>query len=386
MSVRSHNRAAVMYNDKITGATLTATSESGDLTVDRLQQISLKRKWRSTSAADQDLIADFGETTGVRMVYIGGHNLEEDATIRIRLSENSNLSSPVYDATFPAWVSLFGLDEQPLDEGTLDGVPDTSELQEFQFFTCILLDNILTGTLVTADSTTATLPKTINKVTGGVEYAFDVDDYYIGATIEITDGTGSGQSRSISAYDAATRKVTVETAWSTNPDNTSVFEIDLTAPTSVTINDNSFAARYLGVTISDSLNADSYIEAGVLKAGGYLQPEIDIDYDWQIGLVDPSERFESYDSDISVNIRTKYRTASMTFSYLTEAEADEFYIDMGAKVGSSKPIVAMPFAENGGRLYSNLIYGLLDAPPRKMQMLPDYTNSAYQVTLNIRGL
>lgn len=52
-----------------------------------------------------------------------------------------------------------------------------------------------------------------------------VDDAYNGQLIEITGGTGSGQVRKISDYVGSTKVATVDTAWSTNPDATSTYEI-----------------------------------------------------------------------------------------------------------------------------------------------------------------
>jgi len=385
MSVRAHNRAAVMWDDNVRASTLTATSEAGDMVVQNLQTINPRTRWRSTDVTDQTIIADGGGQFKWNMLYIGGHNLTEAASLRVRISDNSDLSSPVYDVNYAAWASLYGLGVGGLGEYGLGGTPVVNSFKDFQRFSVIVLDNIMTGLISSAQSTTAILPKTMAKISGGTEFAFDVDDYYIGAVITITDGTGVGQSRSITAYNANSRQITIP-EWATTPDSTSAFQMDLSNAASTTTNNGSYLGRYFGLTISDGGNSDGYIEAGVLTAGEYLQPEIDIDAAWEIGFVDPSERYTSYNYDLTVNERTKYRTASMTFSYLTESEADEFAVNMAAEVGNSKPVVIVPFFENTSRLYNNVIYGLLNDAPRKKQMLPDYTNSAYQVNLEIRGL
>lgn len=51
------------------------------------------------------------------------------------------------------------------------------------------------------------------------------DDVYKGMEIEITKGTGSGQVRAIAGYVGATRVATVDSNWTTTPDNTSVYQI-----------------------------------------------------------------------------------------------------------------------------------------------------------------
>lgn len=51
------------------------------------------------------------------------------------------------------------------------------------------------------------------------------DDAYNGYGIRITSGTGAGQSRMISDYVGSTKVATVNSAWSVQPDNTSVYEV-----------------------------------------------------------------------------------------------------------------------------------------------------------------
>ena len=51
------------------------------------------------------------------------------------------------------------------------------------------------------------------------------DDMYVGATISITGGTGSGQSRVITNYVASTKVATVHKAWDTNPGASSTYSI-----------------------------------------------------------------------------------------------------------------------------------------------------------------
>lgn len=59
------------------------------------------------------------------------------------------------------------------------------------------------------------------------EDASESDSDYVGLIITITSGTGSGQSKPIASYVGATRLVTVDSAWSTPPDATSVYKIVL---------------------------------------------------------------------------------------------------------------------------------------------------------------
>lgn len=74
---------------------------------------------------------------------------------------------------------------------------------------------IRTNTAQAGAATTITLDSSASASNG----------FYAQQCIEITSGTGSGQRRRIISYVGSTKVATVDTAWSVNPDNTSVFEI-----------------------------------------------------------------------------------------------------------------------------------------------------------------
>ena len=70
-----------------------------------------------------------------------------------------------------------------------------------------------TGTAAAGASTTLTLAST----------ADGRNDYYNGVLVTITSGTGSGQTGRISDYVGSTKVATMESAWATTPDTTSVY-------------------------------------------------------------------------------------------------------------------------------------------------------------------
>lgn len=72
-----------------------------------------------------------------------------------------------------------------------------------------------TGTAASGGSTSITLA-------GG---ASAVDDFYNNAAVAIISGTGAGQARQITDYVGSSKVATVDTAWATNPDATSVYWI-----------------------------------------------------------------------------------------------------------------------------------------------------------------
>lgn len=72
-----------------------------------------------------------------------------------------------------------------------------------------------TGTAQAGAATTITLDAS----------ASATNSYYNGQLVFVTSATGLGQARLITGYVGATKIATVDPAWSTNPDNTSVFMI-----------------------------------------------------------------------------------------------------------------------------------------------------------------
>jgi Bacteriophage tail sheath protein len=78
----------------------------------------------------------------------------------------------------------------------------------------------------TAQSGTAESTPTITLANA----ASATDDEYNGMQIGITGGTGSGQTRSITDYDGATRVATVNANWDNVPDNTSTYCVSDSTP------------------------------------------------------------------------------------------------------------------------------------------------------------
>lgn len=381
------NRAAILYDNLIPGAALAATSAASvTMGVDKLKTPSPRERYRSTGVVSETIRATTGQPEYWPNLEIIGHNFAGSGQVRVRISDNADLSAPRYDAVFDAYPSIVGLEEGGLDEGGLDGLPIVEDLEDWQRRSFFLLNLVLSGTATAASPTTLTIPTGLTRPDGGSEPAADTDDAYLAATLTIRSGTGAGQSRTVAGYSRQARRLTVDSAWSVTPDTTSAFDLDLSFPVSKAADDGTYYGAYLGLTLLDPENPDGYLQAGVLCAGSVLQPTYDIDADLESGWVDPSERVASYGDELFIDTRGMYQTATITFSYLSEAEANELVHAMGARVGARRPVTVLPFAENSSRLYTDAIYGYLDAPPRKRLVRPDYSGYSWQVTLSIRGL
>jgi hypothetical protein len=88
-----------------------------------------------------------------------------------------------------------------------------------------------------------------------------INDTYTGMNIRITDGTGAGQVRSISAYNGTTKVATVSSSWSTQPDSTSTYVLGIVSnvPKSFRFTNSTASDSLLGKAIDfEDLNNDGY--------------------------------------------------------------------------------------------------------------------------------
>lgn len=379
------NRAALFFDNLVPAATLSATSSASSSTgVDKLKTFRPGQKWRSSSLSDQTIVVDLADIESVLTVLLWRHNLSAEATIRVRLSANSNLSSPIYDNTFYAWPSIIGWNYDGWNQNGYDGVPVISELEETEKYSAFFLDLVFTGTASGGASSSITLPRLLRKQTGTLEELKENADTLLYSRITIKSGTGAGQSRYITAINLSTMVATVNNAWDTPPDNTSEFEIDLLNALTYTENDGTYAERYVGITISDSTNTDGYMEAGWLGVGGYSQFTYDLHMGIEDEFIDPSQIFTAYDQSLWVSEKQRYRIKRVKWPALSEEEAKGTIKQIGRRVGRSKPIVVLPFVENSPRLYNDTVFGLLQTNPMYKQVRRKYDGFSYECEMLIR--
>lgn len=111
--------------------------------------------------------------------------------------------------------SLSASEMQATNKVTVTVVDAATKAVEDQQFIIDIDYGIRSNTAQTGGNTTITLDSS----------ASAVDDFYRGELIEIIGGTGVGQFRRIASYVGSTKVATVNRAWATNPDSTSIFRI-----------------------------------------------------------------------------------------------------------------------------------------------------------------
>jgi hypothetical protein len=150
---------------------------------------------------------------------------------------------PVYGSQGPGrlTISLWGYSDTDHDlEVWVNGVYKDSFYWSGIAYYEVVIDALNVKEAVIAQSAQSA---SANTITLAAE-ASAVDDAYNQMRIEVTAGTGAGQIRKIIDYNGATKVATVETAWTTEPDATSVYRIDNTVTLICNSGEDAFAVDY----------------------------------------------------------------------------------------------------------------------------------------------
>ncbi len=166
---------------------------------------------------------------------------------------------------------------------------------------------IASGTAQAGAATTITLST----------YSIGATTYYAGCTITITGGTGEGQTKTITQYNGVTRVATVLSAWSTNPDDTSTYEIS-SACGSVLLSEGTFSVSNPIGLRSGMVFAGSGQNTTMIKcAAASTHVEVIRNYDGGGAGFYAATNFEVKDLTIDGNLRetANLYTKGLYFTY-----------------------------------------------------------------------
>jgi len=124
----------ILYDNKVDDATMSASSVAGTLAASNLVNRQIKKLARTTGVSAEYWQADFGETVSISCLGLWNHNFTIDATIRARLSANSDMSAPVLDETFEAWPPLYGADDIGADLCGYGGYPFLTSFNDYKYY------------------------------------------------------------------------------------------------------------------------------------------------------------------------------------------------------------------------------------------------------------
>jgi len=132
-------KVTFLYDNKVDDAVTSASSEAGTLGAVNLQNRKLLKVARTSGVTGEWWKAAFSALTSVSTVAIWNHNLSTAATVRVRLSNNADMSSPVYDVTHNAWPEIYGWDEIGWDLDGFGGVPLLTEFNDYKYYSIFRL-------------------------------------------------------------------------------------------------------------------------------------------------------------------------------------------------------------------------------------------------------
>lgn len=211
------------------------------------------------------------------------------------------------------------------------------------------------------------------------------DDIYKGALITIVSGTGSGQSREITAYNGTTKMATVA-AWGTQPDSTSVYAVlpdkqvsgdSITNNTVVqdisNISNTTYTTIYEGSDVATSI-AKTWAAAATLAATSAYG-----------GVVDPVAADQQYDYTSDVDLETSgYNGAQLLIEFKGSGTQDRLTVDVfGSLDGTTydnEPYSHTEIKSNGG--YQKFSLVVKDLAHFRLGLKGSNTNDTfdYQVT------
>lgn len=184
-----------VWDEILTGATHNIATSAG-------------RRLRELSAARVLLTGTASAGTATTITLTGGSAIDHTyrfAMVTITAGTGAGQTRGILDYAGATAVATIG----PAWTTT----PDATS--EFTVTPHAAVDIVDTGRLDAATSTTAQLS----------EHSSAVNGHYVGMTLVLLSGTGSPQSRVITAYAGATLTATVDPAWTTTPNTTSAYVI-----------------------------------------------------------------------------------------------------------------------------------------------------------------
>lgn len=97
------------------------------------------------------------------------------------------------------------------------------------------------------------------------------------------------------------------------------------------------AWRHWRIDLHDAANPAGYLDLGALVIADAWQPEVNISYDWSIGLVDPSRKRKAAAGEVAPLKRKPYLAGRFALDFGSEADLWGAAFDLDAACGTTEP-------------------------------------------------
>jgi hypothetical protein len=128
--------------------------------------------------------------------------------------------------------------------------------------------------------------------------------------------------------------------------------------------------RYIRVEVSDTANADGYVEAGRVMVSPIFQPAKNLAYGWSMEFIDDSKKTISRGGQSYVDVIQKRRRLTIPLHSLTEAEAMAQGNNLVRIKGRSGDLLAVIDIEDETNRLRQSLYGLFAEMPAITQSGP----------------
>lgn len=118
--------------------------------------------------------------------------------------------------------------------------------------------------------------------------------------------------------------------------------------------------RYWRVVISDTGNADGYVQIGRLVVANVYQPTVNFDADAQLGWQTSTSRTETDGGAFFFNSKPQRRTVGITFSYVPEDEAMVHLYELNRYLGTDKQVLFIYNPSDTEHMHRRSFLGVLD--------------------------
>ena len=323
----------------------------------------------TASVANKRLTSDYGNfvfTTN----HFGSFPINSLTTVDLHCVNTASINT-----TSTATISNTKVGTIRVKSVAYESASNTSNGSTYVYRTYLFDANVgsITGTVNSATSTTLTLA---NSAAGNVFST--VNDAYTGAKLRITSGLGSGEApKIITSFTGSTQTINVSPAFTTTPNNASVFSIDFefndveslanfSSTTKIAAADISSRSKDAATTYNDVYISDGALEPLIFRLGqDYVANSTIADLSFSYKRLYASQSFSANDSP-ALTLGTGEDIASATSS---SAKAENYYIVVTSagtspySVGQVIPVDKFSVSTgtkkvtvtNGGNMTANII-------------------------------
>ena len=293
----------------------------------------------TASVANKRLTSDYGNfvfTTN----HFGSFPINSLTTVDLHCVNTASINT-----TSTATISNTKVGTIRVKSVAYESASNTSNGSTYVYRTYLFDANVgsITGTVNSATSTTLTLA---NSAAGNVFST--VNDAYTGAKLRITSGLGSGEApKIITSFTGSTQTINVSPAFTTTPNNASVFSIDFefndveslanfSSTTKIAAADISSRSKDAATTYNDVYISDGALEPLIFRLGqDYVANSTIADLSFSYKRLYASQSFSANDSP-ALTLGTGEDIASATSS---SAKAENYYIVVPALKRLRSPMV-----------------------------------------------